>query len=59
VKEPETVIAEAESIIEEAKWRGCCLKPDDKDKGKCHVFIDHEDRCQCGERRLPKGRELG
>lgn len=48
----------ANVVIDEAKRRGCCLKPDDERKGKCHVFLDYADKCQCGDRVLPKVREL-
>jgi hypothetical protein len=46
----------ADEVIERAKREGCCVKPDDERQGKCHVFVDYADRCQCGERRLERER---
>lgn len=52
------IAREANTIIEEAKRRGCCVKPEGDEQGKCHVFLSGSDLCVCEDRRLPKVREL-
>lgn len=57
VNSPTTTHA-ANEVIEQAKREGCCKKRG-AEQGKCHVFIDYADRCQCGERVLPRVGKIG
>lgn len=42
---------EANSVIQQAR-QGCVDRGEGR--GKCHVFLDHSDVCECGERRLTR-----
>lgn len=49
------IAREANEAIEQAV-SGCVDR--DEGQGKCHVFLSGSDVCICGDRRLPKVREL-